>query len=277
MPAKRSAFRTRWPVYLLLLTVAGAACGGSAPGPARGAAPKRASRTAPIHVAAAADLRRAFTELAHRSADRGLDVRLTFGSSGLLARQIVHGAPFDVFSSADLRRVDEVIDAGRGERRSRAVYAVGRLVLYTRPDRPPVRDLTDLTLPGVARVAIANPSHAPYGVAAEQALASTGLLGTLRPKLVLGDNVSAALRLATSGNADAAIVARSLVGRADRERWRTVPARLHRPIRQGLVVTATDAARKRAAHRFVDVVLGPEGQRILRRHGFELPGDDGGR
>lgn len=274
----RTGTRARWVLCCLLLLVVGASCGSGGPGgsPA-GARPGPAGPMETITVAAAADLRLAFTELAERFADRGLDVKLTFGSSGLLARQVVEGAPFDAFSSADLRRVDEVIDAGRGDPRTRAVYAVGRLVVYTRRGLPAVGSLDDLTRPDVSRVAIANPEHAPYGVAAEQALASAGLLETLRPKLVLGDNVSATLQLAATGNADAAIVARSLVGRADRDRWRMVPARLHRPIRQGLVVTATDDRRRRAAQRFVDAVLGPEGQRVLRRYGFEPPGGHRGR
>lgn len=231
----------------------------------------RGDRSPVVTVAAAADLRAAFAEMAEALAAEGLRVRLTFGSSGLLARQILQGAPFDVFASADVARVEEVIRAGRGVAASRAVYARGRLVLYTRPGLDARRRVADLSDPAVTRVAIANPAHAPYGVAARQVLASAGLEQRLAGRLVLGDDVAAALALARTGNADAAIVARSLVGADDRDRWVPVPAGWHRPIRQTLVVTAPPGPRRVAATRVARFVRSPAGQAILARHGFEPP------
>ena len=230
-----------------------------------------ADRSPVVTVAAAADLRAAFAEMAEALAARGLRVRLTFGSSGLLARQILQGAPFDLFASADVSRVEEVIRAGRGVAASRAVYAHGRLVLYTRPGLKARRRVADLADPGVTRLALANPAHAPYGVAARQVLASAGLEERLAGRLVFGDDVAATLALARTGNADVAIVARSLVGADDRDRWAPIPTARHRPIRQALVVTAPPGPRRVAAARVARYVRSRAGQAILARHGFEPP------
>lgn len=247
-----------------LLAGVGSGCGGGADAD---------GRAATITVAAAADLRPAFTELAEAfERDTGTTVTLSFGSSGQLARQLVNGAPFDLFASASAEDVETVLGAGRGDPATKTTYAYGRVVVWSR-DRAYALD--DLAGDDVDRVAIANPEHAPYGRAAEEALRRAGLLGAVRPKLVLGENVADAQRLARSGEADAAIVALSLAI-PSAGAWTPIPARLHEPIEQALVVTGS-GARGAAARAFAAAVNGREGRDVMRRYGFVRPGERPGR
>ena len=222
----------------------------------------------PLLVAAASDLQPAFEELGREYEQQtGRPVTFTFGSSGQLAEQLKNGAPYEVFASAGVRYVEEVLRAGRGDPGSQADYALGRLAVWT-PQQEAT--LEQLAAPRFGRIAIANPEHAPYGLAARQALVSAGLLPALQSRLVLGENVSDTLRLATSGNADAAVVALSLVQDRAGGVHTVVPADAHAPLRQALLVTAEEP-REPAAAAFADLVTGPTGQAVLARHGFAPP------
>jgi molybdate transport system substrate-binding protein len=229
-----------------------------------------------ITIAAASDLRLAFEELgASFEEETGTAVTFSFGSSGQLAEQVVNGAPFDVFASANVDFVDEVVAAGRADGSTKETYAFGRLVVFS-PGPGGVTTLDGLAGTGVRHVAIANPDHAPYGVAADQALRSAGVHDTVSPKLVLGENVSDTLRLATTGNADAAIVALSLVKTSDEGSWALVDETLHDPLEQALVVTGVDPAKTEAARAFVAHVSSPDGREVMNRHGFVLPDESPG-
>ena len=259
---------------VLVVTMTGCARAGTGASADAATTPTVASRE--ITVAAAADLRLAFGELGEAfEAATGTEVTFSFGSSGQLARQVVNGAPFDVFASADVALVDEVIAAGRADGTTRATYAFGRLAVYSpTPDGPTTLDA--LAAPEVTHVAIANPDHAPYGEAAEQALRRAGVYERVRPKLVLGENVADALRLATTGNAEAAVVALSLVTTRTDGAWTPVDQALHDPIEQALVATGVDPSRVDAARAFVAFVTSSEGGRVLQRYGFVPPGEQVG-
>lgn len=223
----------------------------------------------PLRVAAAADLTDAFGALAARfEARTGERVTLTFGSSGMLSRQIAEGAPFDLFASADLSYADRAIGSGRCVSEGRALYALGRLAVVPRPGLGAPRALRDLAAEPFARVAVANPEHAPYGRAALEALTGAGLADLLRPRLVFAENVRQALQLASSGNADAAVVARALV--APGAPALLLPASAHAPLRQA-IVHCGPASRRPLARRFVELVLGAEGRAELARRGFDPP------
>jgi molybdate transport system substrate-binding protein len=221
-----------------------------------------------ITVAAAADLRFAFEDLGVAFTERtDIAVTFSFGSSGQLREQIVNGAPFDVFASANADFFDDVIAAGRGVGETRLDYALGRLVVVAAPGKEPPSAIGGLADPSYRRVAVANPDHAPYGVAALQALRTAGIDEVLADRLVYGENISDTLRIVRSGNADAGIVALSLV---TDDQHLLVPDDLHEPLRQALVVTST-GARGRAAQAFADFVTGPKGQEVLARYGFVVP------
>jgi molybdate transport system substrate-binding protein len=229
-----------------------------------------------ILVLGASDLAAAFEELVPAfEARTGVRVDRVLGSSGNLAAQIRHGAPADVFLSADEAFVDDLIRAGRIDPDSRSFYAVGRVVVAVPPGRAPPAALSALADPAWETVAIANPDHAPYGRAGREALRSAGIWDAVAPRLILGENIAHTLQFVETGNADAGIVALSLVMGAH---GRSVPYRLldralHAPLRQagGRVL---ESAHPEAAERFLDFVMSPEGREILARYGFEPP-DDG--
>ena len=168
-------------------------------------------------VAAAANLSFALTESAGQFArERGTRVELVFGASGALTRQILDGAPFELFLSADEESPNRLAAAGL-TRDGGVVYATGRLVVFSPTGSPLTVDERLeglgrlLQSGGVTRFAIANPDVAPYGKAAEAVLRKRGLWEALRPRLVLGDTVAQAAQFATTGNAVGGLLAYSLV------------------------------------------------------------------
>ncbi len=248
----------RTPVLALALLV-----------PALGVAAPRPS----LAVAAAANLRPALDTLARAfEAERpGVEVRVTFAASGTLHAQIVAGAPFDVFFSADRASPRALAAEGLAEREE--IYALGRLAVWV-PNGSPLdlaRDgLAALARPGVRRVAIPNPALAPYGRAAEAALRAAGVWEAVRPKLVLGESVAQTAQFAHSGAADAAFVPRSLAllpALAAAGRAVDVP---HPPVEQGAAVLARarDPALARA---FLAFVRGEKGRALLTAAGYGLP------
>jgi len=236
-----------------------------------GCSAQAATQDGPLLVAAASDLGPAFTELGQvYEQETGRAVTFTFGSSGQLSQQIVNGAPFEVFASASATFVDDVVKAGQADVATVADYALGRIVVWTRGDAGPQASLADLVQPRFRRIAVANPEHAPYGVAAVEALQGAGVYDRVRSRLVYGENVSDTLRLASSGNADVAIVALSLATVEDGGRFTEVPAAAHRPLRQALVVTA-EGGRAGAAEDFAELVVSEPGRAVLARYGFAPP------
>ena len=233
----------------------------------------------PLLIAGAADLLPAFTELGRTFEElTGEEVVFSFGSSGKLAQQLIEGAPMDVYASANVSFVERVLDAGVGDPATQATYAYGRIVIWSTEEAWRGWDsLDDLAADDDVRIlAIANPEHAPYGLAAQQALESAGLWDTVEPRLVYGENIADTQRLAATGNADAAILALSLALAADQAgqgTWTLLDEHLHEPLQQDLVVTTSDPDRAALAGRFIDHVNSEGGREVMRRYGFLLPGE----
>jgi molybdate transport system substrate-binding protein len=217
-------------------------------------------------VAAAADLagiEKPVTELFEKTAGR--QVKFVLGASGLLARQIEQGAPYDVFLSANERFVADLAASGHLVPGSVRVYALGRLGLWSRDGS--VTRIEQLRDRRVIHLAMANPAHAPYGAAARQLLENAGLWAAVEPKVVYGENVRQALQFAESGNADAVITAWSLL--FDRGGI-LLAASGHAPIRQAAGVVA-GRPNEAAARRFLVLLRSEEGRKILVAHGLGLP------
>jgi molybdate transport system substrate-binding protein len=227
-----------------------------------------------VAVAAASDLRFVLADLLASRPDLRVDV--SYGASGSLVAQIAHGAPFDVFLSADESLTRDLVTRGLADERARFRYARGHLALWApRSLSADVRalGLRALLDPAVRRVAIASPTHAPYGRAAVAALAAAGLTAAVAPKIVTGENVAQAMQLAQSGAADAALVSLSLThapGAARDAQVYVVPASLHPPIEQG-GVTLRRAADPGPAAAFTDLLRSPAAREIFARHGFDPP------
>jgi molybdate transport system substrate-binding protein len=262
---------TRAGVAVAGLALLVAACGSNA---------QAVTADEPLLIAGAADLEPAFAVLGERFEEAsGEEVVFNFGSSGHLAQQLIEGAPMDLYASADVAFVEQVLDAGVGDPRTQSTYAFGRITVWAPDDAwRDWQDLDDVAADDeVEIIAIANPEHAPYGAAAEQALRTAGIWDAVEPALVYGQNVSDAQRLAATGNADAAIVALSLAIAADEAgdgAWTLLDEDLHEPLQQDLVVTAEDPDRAALANEFVEHVNSEDGRQVMRRFGLLLPGEE---
>lgn len=227
-----------------------------------------------IRVAAASDLTQAFKEVgAEFEKDTGKKVTFSFGSTGLLSKQIMEGAPFDLFAAANVSFVDEVVGSGNCDKSTQELYARGRLVVWTKKGTKAPGSLADLADPAFAKIAIANPEHAPYGKAAKEALVHEKLWDDLdgNKRIVIGENVSQTLQYAESGNADAAIVALSLAIGTDGQ-YIDIDQSLHAPLDQALVVCGK-GPKADTAREFSRYVNSEKGRGIMRRYGFLLPSE----
>lgn len=238
--------------------------------------PARDARQPPA-IAAASDLKFALEEIARGfTAETGYALRLVFGSSGNFFRQIVQGAPFELFLSADEELVFRLAQQGFAEDRG-VRYALGRLVLFA-PNGSPVRPADGVAALAAAaadgrlqRLAIANPEHAPYGRAAEQALRRAGAWEAVRAKLVFGENVSQAAQFAAGAAAQAGLFAQSLAIAPQvsaKGSFALVPDDLHAPLHQRMVLMKGAGDVARAFYRYLQQ---PDARAVLERHGFRRP------
>lgn len=237
-------------------------------------APARAWASGGALVAAASDLTGALPLIADRFRKvGGGPVRLTFGSSGALTRQIEAGAPFEVFLSAEAALVQRLVSTGRAEGPGYP-YGRGRLVLYARQGsrvRPTggASELRSALADGrIRRLAIANPEHAPYGRAARETLQSLGAWEIATPRLVLGDSAAQAARFTLTGGADAGLLPLSLALGPELSRGgsfgRIDPA-LHAPLIQSAAVLRGASREARAFFAFLST---PPARQVLKDFGL---------
>jgi molybdate transport system substrate-binding protein len=222
-----------------------------------------------IVVFAASDLQPVLPEIVRLFEERGGGrVIVVPGSSGNLATQIRHGAPADLYLSANETFVDQLIELGAIDGSTRIVYAVGRLALVSAGGVPLPGAIESLRSDSYRVIAIANPDHAPYGVAAREALTADGSWPAVASRLVFAENIVQAYQFVASGSADAGIVALSLALAAGNRPYTLVDEALHAPIRQtgGVIAGRPNAV---AAGEFLRFIAGPDGQEVLARFGFE--------
>ena len=198
------------------------------------------------------------------------ELTVVSGSTGQLYAQIVNGAPYDVFLSADRERPQRLAESGLGN--APFTYALGRLALWTR--EPGVTNgltLNVLTGGNFRRLTIANPRLAPYGVAARQTLQTLELWESLQSKIVLGENVAQAFAMAETRNAEFGLVALVMaVAYPGDAAYVMVSADYHGPIRQDAILLNRGRDNP-AALAFIDFLRGLDARRIIAEAGFELP------
>jgi molybdate transport system substrate-binding protein len=226
-----------------------------------------------VHVLAAADLQPVMPALtgAFEHAT-GIKLIVSFGSSATLATQIVNGDPADLFLSADFSFADKIVAAGLADTAAPIPYARGELVLWARKDSP-LQPLTQNTLRDghFSALAIANPEHAPYGRAAVEALTWIKMYDTLKPKLVIAENVAQAAQFVKSGNAQLGLIsltAASEVGFKQEGSFIVISPVSYPPIRQCAVVMKK-GAHTADAHAFLDWLRSPPIQRNLKLYGLQ--------
>src|SRR5688572_21098053 len=257
---------------LIALALVVAACSRKDGGTGTGTGPRQGE---PLRVAAAADLALAFKEVGTAfEAETKKKVDFSFGSTGLLAKQIEQGAPFDVFAAANISFVDDVVKADSCFADTRRLYAKGRIVLWSKDASALPKDIRELPDPKYVKIAIANPEHAPYGRAAQQAMTKIGVWSTVQPRMVYGENVQQTMMFAQSGNADVAIVALSLAV-ASPGKYIAIDPELHEPLDQAMIACkgGSKGARLNEAKAFLDFVSSERGRAIMQRFGFLLPGE----
>lgn len=227
---------------------------------------------AALRVAAAADLTKAFTEVATAYQNRtGQDVKLVFASSGQLAQQIENGAPYDLFAAANEDYVEKLSRANLLLPGTKQVYAIGHLALWTRVDAAdhPNR-IEDLAEPRYTHIAIANPDHAPYGMAAREALQTAKIWDVVKSRLVYGENIQSTYQYAATGNVEVALVSLSIALGSREGHFELVPDKLHKPLRQAIAIL-NSTSQPDNARRFLAYVRRGEGAAVLRRYGFVVP------
>jgi len=231
-----------------------------------------------IRVAAAADLQTVMPEIARVfEAHSGTRVEVLFGSSGNFYAQIRNGAPVDVFFSADSEYPRKLEESGFAEAGSSFIYGLGRIVLWMPANAGCDLERVEwkcLESPGVKKIAIANPEHAPYGRAAMAALQKAGIYSGIRTKLVFGESISQAAQFVESGNAQAAILAYSLLSSPalqSGKKWE-IPNGMYPPIEQTAIILKS-AKDKSSAQDFVKFVTEGPGRELLAKFGFRPPGD----
>lgn len=204
--------------------------------------------------------------------DTGHKVLLSFGATGKLYAQIINGAPFEVFLSADAKTPERLENEGFLVAQSRFTYAVGKLALWSADDR--LIDQQELVLRqgDFKYLAIANPKNAPYGAAAMEVLEKLGLNDKLSPKLVTGESISQAFQFIHSGNAQLGFVALSQImtdGKLNTGSAWLVPADLYTEIRQdaGLL---TIGENNPAARALLNYLKSETALAVIRSHGYGL-------
>lgn len=230
-----------------------------------------------LTVAAAADLQSAMQQVAgHFERETGKPVKVIYGSSGSFFQQIQNGAPFDMFFSANLDYPKKLESAGLTEAGSYYQYARGRIVVWVPKDSKINLNvgLKALLEPGVQKIAIANPQHAPYGQAAVSAMQKEGMYDRIRDKLVFGENVSQTASFVVSGSADVGIVALSLAlspNMKDQGRYVEIPANEYPAIDQACVILRS-SKKKEIAQEFLAYIKSATVADVLASFGFDVSG-----
>ncbi len=262
---------------LLLFAVLISGCNTKSPTSGSATASPSAAK---LTIAAASDLKFALDEILvdFRKNEPGLNVQVSYGSSGQFYSQLLNQAPFDLYLSADLDYVRKLNEAGKIVPGSEFPYAEGRIVVWVRSD-----STLDLAGDGtnalqdhaVKKIAVANPQHAPYGRAAVAALKHFNLFDKLESKLVYGENIAQTAQFVESGAADVGIIALSLASAPamkDKGRFVAVPPTAHPPLLQGGAILSW-AQDRAAAERLRGVLVGPVGRAALQKYGFVVPGE----
>lgn len=235
------------------------------------AAPAQAQK---FTIAAASDLRYTLEEVSalYREQNPGARFDVVYGSSGRMTTQIINGAPFDLFFSADIAFAQLLYTEGLTLAEPQA-YAVGRLVLWSRVLDASQLNLEDLaTDPRIGRIAIAQPLHAPYGRRAQEAMQATGVWEQVQAKLVFGENIAHAAQMTASGAADVGLIALSLATFPElaSSPYALIEDSLHQPLTQAYVITAR-AEDNPAVHAFAHFMRSEAALNLMRSFGFQIP------
>lgn len=201
-------------------------------------------------------------------------IELIVSSSGKLTAQISHGAPYDIFLSADMKYPDNLYNAGYSLNKTR-VYAIGSLVLWTLKNNKIDKGLESLKSASIKTIAVANPATAPYGAAAIRTLKKLGIYAAIKNKIVYGESISQVNQYLLSGVADVAFTAKSVIKSPNlngKGKWIEVAADLYSPIRQGAVILKHASENNPGGvSAFYKYLFSTEGKSIFKSYGYIVP------
>lgn len=227
-----------------------------------------------IRIAAAANLRYAMDSIVQQfSQINTSEVQVIYGSSGKLTEQIIHGAPFDLFFSADMS-FPEKLQKENKTASEIYPYAKGRNAIWSMDLDPSKTGMQSLLDPSIVKISVANPTHAPYGMRAMESLEYYQLFDKVRSKLVYGDNISQAAQFVTSGAADIGIIALPLIlsppMKAKNGNYYIIPEESHNSLVQGAVIT-THGKDSDLAKTFLDFMKSQQVLAVLDYFGYSIP------
>jgi len=227
-----------------------------------------------LTIAAASDLSFAMKELISdfKTTSPNADITLISGSSGKFYHQLMNGAPYDMYFSADIAYPEKLLKSGHAVGEV-SLYAIGRIVLWSSKVDVKKSTINSLLNDNINKISIANPKHAPYGARAKEFLQSNTLWETLKPKLIYGENISQATNYAVMGVADIGVIALSLAMApriADKGTYWLIPSQQHKPLKQGYAVLKR-AENKPLQKAFSKYLKSDKAIKILSRYGFVVP------
>ncbi|WJS93281.1 molybdate ABC transporter substrate-binding protein [Flavobacterium johnsoniae] len=201
----------------------------------------------------------------------GINPQITYGASGKFYEQISSGAPFDLFFSADMDYPNQ-LEKNKFTASKVKMYAVGKLVIWSKKTDPNTKKINSLLETSVRKIAIGNPSTAPYGEKAVESLKFYKIYDKVKSKLVFGDNITQATQFVTTGNADIGITALSLVltpnMKKEAGRYYIIPEKSHSPLEQGCVVLKHGKDNANAL-KFYNFISSKKATSILKYYGYD--------
>lgn len=260
----RNRLLTRWLYLLLPAAIACAASSATASSPQPDA---EKATSVELRIATAANFYPTLTKLKRlyekQSGHRIIIIR---GSTGKLYAQIIRGAPYDIFLSADSHRADKLVKQGKSLNAQSWVYAIGQLALWRADADSSLQLREQLESGNFKKLAIANPRTAPYGKASIQVLKSMELYESVKNKLVYGENISQTYQFVQSGAADIGLVPRAYV---KHDMYWEVDTWLHQPVKQKMLILK-QTEQPEQAKAFIDFLLSSDGKKIIVADGYQV-------
>ena len=223
-----------------------------------------------LRIAAAASLQYAIEDLTNDFTERtGIECEIIIGSSGKLTAQIMQGAPYNIFLSADMK-YPVFLEENDKAHQSPEIYAYGKLIVYT-PKESLAPELNNVLLPSVQKIAIANPQTAPYGEATLELLRRENLYDSIKHKLVYGESIAQANQFITTAAVSMGFTSLSSVmagPMATTGKWQLLDEASYTPIAHGVIILDVDTGENVAASKFYTYLLSEEAGQILEEFGY---------
>jgi molybdate transport system substrate-binding protein len=228
-----------------------------------------------ITVAAAANLKYALDDIAREfTKESGIDVKIITGASGKLTQQIMSGAPYDAFLSADVEFPSKLVQEGFTTTPSQ-VYAYGKLVLWSNTGIDLTKGIAVVADSNVKKIAIPNPKTAPYGLEAMNALKFYKLADTVESKIINAESISQAATYVTSKTVDLGFMAKSIVLSSEMKnvgKWIEIDPKSYNMIDQAMVGLKNGTPENQiAAKKFLRFMSSPRALEILKESGYSTP------